>query len=69
MDTSGPGFRHWYDLFMKHCMANGYYVLSSVEIMEVTNGSSVPTLLPLLLLPALVLQLLHQRLFQTSLFG
>jgi hypothetical protein len=25
-DTSGPGFRHWYDLFMKHCMQNGYYV-------------------------------------------
>jgi hypothetical protein len=26
MDTSGPGFRHWYDLFMKHRVANGYYV-------------------------------------------
>jgi hypothetical protein len=23
MDTLCPGFRHWYDLFMKHCMANG----------------------------------------------
>jgi hypothetical protein len=27
MDTSGPGFRHWYDLFMKHCMANGYVII------------------------------------------
>lgn len=25
-DTSGPGFRHWYDLFSKHCLAHGYYV-------------------------------------------
>jgi hypothetical protein len=25
-DTSGPGFRHWYDLFLKHCMSHGYYV-------------------------------------------
>ena len=23
-DTSAPGFRHWYDLFMRHCMNNGY---------------------------------------------
>jgi hypothetical protein len=26
LDTSGPGFRHWYDHFMHHCMAHGYYV-------------------------------------------
>ncbi|KAG7374842.1 reverse transcriptase RNA-dependent DNA polymerase [Nitzschia inconspicua] len=26
VDTSGPGFRLWYEHFMGHCMSNGYYV-------------------------------------------
>ncbi|KAG7369542.1 reverse transcriptase RNA-dependent DNA polymerase [Nitzschia inconspicua] len=26
VDTSGPGFRFWYEHFMGHCMSNGYYV-------------------------------------------
>jgi hypothetical protein len=46
MDTSGPGFRHWYDLFMKHCMANGYYVHPNILFRRIDACSlSVWTLL------------------------